>query len=153
MTYTPDPEAFAEVAYQIAPDRVWVAKVYKSHRGWELKFGGIPAGHFQNPKALVKYVRKKALEKVGSDQPLFDPIYDSLAKLAKRSAQSLVPDCYVKVEGSDSMGKGLPACVACPYRSSCGEPSPTLQTEQTQEAEEVFRARLQAKLKAQWGQS
>lgn len=151
--FIPDSEAFAEVAYRTSNKTVWCAKVYRSADGWELRFGKTPAGQFKNGKALRKYVYQKAEEKLGKNPT---PIYDSLHKVNKISPQSVVPDCYEPTSSESAMhgGRGLAACVACPYRSQCSEPSAQpkiISAEDVTETEDVFLTRLQAKLKAKYG--
>lgn len=160
MTFRPDPKAFAEACYAVK-DGLWRAVVYKTPDGWELKFGRtqktdgfMPAGTFKNGKALVKFIREKAEERCGKGAK---PIHDTLYKLKNRNPMSVVPDCYEPTPESEaqaSTGRGLPECVACPYRSKCGEPSAQpkiIPADEVQESEELFRQRLQQKLKAKYG--
>lgn len=166
MAYRPDPKAFAEACYVPPGGSMWRAVVYKTPDGWELKFGRtektdgfMPAGTFKNGKALVKFIREKAEERVGKG---VKPIYDTLHKLKTSNPLSVVPDCYEPslaevmnvTDGQASGGRGLPDCVACPYRSKCGEPSAQpeiIPAEEVVESEEVFRQRLQQKLKSKYG--
>jgi len=164
VTYRPDPKAFAEACYVPPGGSMWRAVVYKTPDGWELKFGRtektdgfMPAGTFKNGKALVKFIREKAEERVGKG---VKPIYDTLHKLKTSNPMSVVPDCYepalaevMNIEAA-SGGRGLPDCVACPYRSKCGEPSAQpeiIPAAEVLESEEVFRQRLQQKLKQRYG--
>lgn len=159
MAFHPDPKAFAEACYAHAGG-IWRAVVYKGDGGWELKFGRtektdgfMPAGTFKNGKALVKFIREKAEEKVGKNAK---PIHDTLYKLKNSNPLSVVPDCYAPMQDESSAegGRGLPDCVACPYRSKCGEPSAQpeiIPAEEVVESEDVFRQRLHQKLKAKYG--
>lgn len=146
----PDPAAFAEVCYVLPDKRLWWAKVYKGSDGWELRVNNSLAGTFKRSKAVIKWVYSRAKEKGITWGPEFDTLY----KLKGRTAQSVVPDCHEPMSAEESTfgGRGLPECVACPYRSNCGEPSAQPKVDKdVVEPEEVFLTRLQAKLKAQWG--
>lgn len=146
----PDPEAFAELLHVLPDGRHWRAKVYKGSDGWELRVNNNLAGTFKRSKAVIKWIYSRAKEKGITGEPEFDTLY----KLKGRTAQSVVPDCYVKLPAEELAfeGRGLPECVACPYRSQCGEPSAQPKVDEAAtEPEEVFLTRLQAKLKAQWG--
>lgn len=155
--YVPDPKAYA-FAWWRNPDngKMFIAQVYKVTNGWMLKTGRGPkrlvdSGLFQNSKALIKFVRKKASE-VCPDQ---DPMRSTLGKIKNRDPLSVIPECYEPAgEAVDGPGgRGLLACVSCPYRLKCGEP-PIHQGESKpvqEEPEAVFIARLKKKLKAKYG--
>lgn len=159
-----DPKASAEVCYSLPDGTLWEARVYKRAPDdgrpigcWELRLGPKKtlAGTFVNGKALIKFIRQKAEEKLGRDAT---PVFDTLHKIKNRDGRSVVPDCYnpMQDEASDHEGRGFPECVACPYRSQCGEPSAhpkTIPAEDVKEPEEVFLARLKAKIKARYGGS
>lgn len=162
MAFRADTQAFAEVAYQdpAKPERWWRASVNKTNDGWKVRFGNskdqppvIPGGTFKNGKALIKFLREKAEEKMGKG---VKPFLDTLHKLKGKTPQSVVPDCFSPVL-TDLLafgGRGLPECVACPYRSKCREPSAqpeTIPTEEAVEPDEIFLARLQSKIKERWG--
>ena len=159
--FEPDLTAFAEVCYVLPDGGMWRAVVYRTGDGWELKFGRtqrtdgfIHAGTFKNGKALIKFIREKAAERTGSKD--WEPIYDTLHNLRNRNVMSVVPDCYVISESSesDSLGRGLPECAGCPYRTSCEEPSAQpviIPVTQVEETEDVFRHRLAEKLRARYG--
>jgi len=135
----PDPAAFAELCYVLPDKRLWWAKVYKGSDGWEVKINNQRAGTFKRSKAVIKWIYSRAKEKDITGEPEFDTLY----KLKGRTAQSVVPDCYrpMPAETLAFEGRGLPECVACPYRSQCGEPSaqpqPKVDKDST-EPEEVF---------------
>jgi hypothetical protein len=162
--YHPDPNAFAEICYSLPDGKIWRAVVFKHLDGWELRFGRttgsadtfMPAGTFQNPKALVKFIKAKIEERVGDVTT--KPIYDTLHKLKNRSAQSVVPDCYSPVTHNDEYlaGRGLPECDGCPFRTNCTEPSAqpvVIPEEECAETEEVFRHRLAQKMKERFPES
>jgi hypothetical protein len=159
---------YASVVYPLPNGGVWKAIVFRTNDGWQLKTvhtrpnspgivedrKPIDAGMFKTGKALIKFVRQKAKLKCGDAQPTFD----NLHKLKTRHPASVVPDCYEPMSkwslASDSEGRGLPECVACPYRSQCREPPAHLEIlpiSEVKEPEEIFLARLKAKIKAQYG--
>lgn len=155
--FVPDPMAYA-YAWWRNPDngKRFFALVYKTATGWRLKTGRKPqglvdSGVFRNSKALVKFVAKKAEEVC----PGTVPVATTLVKLHNRDPLSVIPDCYepAGVVVTDPGGRGLPACVSCPYRLKCGEPP--IHSEEVaplqEEPEEVFIARLKQKLKAKYG--
>lgn len=149
--YVPDPHAYAYAMWSHGGKR-FIAEVYKQEQGWRLKTGRgkrmVDSGTFVNSKSLIKFVAVKAADVC----PNVDPVVNTLNRIKNRDPSSLIPDCFehagVRVEGPG--GRGLPACVSCPYRLKCGEPSAysAEPVPEAEESEEVLFARIQAKLKA-----
>jgi len=161
--YRPDPDAYAEICYTLPDGKIWRAVVFKHPDGWELRFGRttgktdsfMPAGTFQNSKALAKFIKAKVAERV-PNVDMVKPIYNTLHRLKGQSAQSVVPDCYRQAQTGESQGRGFPECDGCPYRTTCKEPSAqpeVIPVEEVEEPEELFRHRLAQKMREKYGAS
>lgn len=164
IVFRPSMTAFAEEAYVTPSGAVLRAIVTRSGGQFNLCFGYtenadsyLPAGSFQNSKALVKYVRNCVKHKVGvttDDELAALRVFSSFHKLDGLTSESVVPDCFDSVEESTKLGKGLQKCGACPYRVTCGEPlaqPKTFKVEEVPESEDQFRARLAQKVRMTYG--
>lgn len=160
-------EILAELRYEF-DGTTWAALVTldKSGDGYCLWYQrGIRyqrSGTFSNGKALVKYIREEAKKKFEG----FAPVKDTLNRIrTSGSPSSVVPKCYGDPPKLVSAGPNMweprdPKCRKCPYKAAClaeasGNPLPeeqTVQASEPEEPEELFRQRLQDKIKAQWGE-
>lgn len=108
----------------------------------------VHSGEFKTGNAAIKYLRATAQRK-------FEPsdwivLADTLSSLQDRTANSLVPSCYGDASRHGQDQEAHKKCADCPYRVSC-RTSPPLQKNEPQEDDSTFVARLQAKIKAKYG--